>query len=458
MEVRELRAKVTALHEEAKTIKDVATEDKRELSQDETKRIDALLDVAEMLNKQITGKLIIEMTPDRLAQFKAAGMQIPKGITTPARYVPPQHVVGGGSAQQSWGVANHQEDLLARDSGGFESFGSYLTCVAAAFTKGRYDDRLAQFDTSNGQISAAQSSDSGSEGGFLVPDLFRAELEISSRRRVPWLDLIETIQVEGNNLVIPVLGNADESAGKTAAVSLSRTQEGDTITTDTYTLKSLSLRLSTAASLIEVPNVLLDASAISMDRVVGDIFAQQIALTRARDFLTGSGAGEPKGVLTGSDLTTVSTSTGSADLQYEDVCAMRERLEPGGGDTAVWLAHPSTYSKIAVFEVSGNPVWNANTTASGGFETLLGLPLFFTDGAKVSVGTVGDIVLANLNQYRYIQDRQGPVIDVSTHLRFDKNTTIFRLRLNDDGAPWRNSQYTDLASFNLSNNVALATR
>ena len=75
-----------------------------------------------------------------------------------------------------------------------------------------------------------------------------------------------------------------------------------------------------------------------------------------------------------------------------------------------------------------------------------------------TVGTVGDIVLADLSQYLMI-DKENIESAVSIHVRFIYDESTFRFVYRVDGAPWWNSALTPFKGTNTQSPfVALATR
>jgi HK97 family phage major capsid protein len=73
----------------------------------------------------------------------------------------------------------------------------------------------------------------------------------------------------------------------------------------------------------------------------------------------------------------------------------------------------------------------ANGAPSG---TLLGRPIVVTEACP-TVGTTGDIILADLSKYLAVV-KGALKSDVSIHLWFDQNTTAFRFVLRMNGQPW----------------------
>jgi HK97 family phage major capsid protein len=98
-----------------------------------------------------------------------------------------------------------------------------------------------------------------------------------------------------------------------------------------------------------------------------------------------------------------------------------------------------------------------NGLAGAPLGTLLGKPINIIEQCE-TVGTVGDIMLANLGEYVMI-DKGGLKSDVSMHVRFLNDEQTFRWTYRVDGQPAWNSALTPYKGSNtLSPFVTLAAR
>jgi HK97 family phage major capsid protein len=89
---------------------------------------------------------------------------------------------------------------------------------------------------------------------------------------------------------------------------------------------------------------------------------------------------------------------------------------------------------------------------------LLGRPIVVTE-ACATLGTVGDVILADLSKYLTVVKAGGVRSDTSIHLFFDQNTTAFRFVLRIAGQPWLSAPIARKNGANtLSHFVTVATR
>lgn len=164
-------------------------------------------------------------------------------------------------------------------------------------------------------------------------------------------------------------------------------------------------------------------------------------------FLTGSGAGQPLGILNAGASVLVTRNTGST-IKYDDFAGMEAKFM---GQDGVWIASMAAKATLllmagpAATNYAGAYLWgNAASSIPAQF---LGRPIFFTDKLP-AVGTKGDLMLADFKYY-LIGDRQATTVDTSVDQQFKFNQTAFRVVHRVDGQPWLSSPivYQDNASY-----------
>jgi HK97 family phage major capsid protein len=126
-------------------------------------------------------------------------------------------------------------------------------------------------------------------------------------------------------------------------------------------------------------------------------------------------------------------------------------------EQSVWIMSRSAYSAIQGLESTlGERLFvGPNGLAPSPFGTLKGLPILVSDHCK-AVGTVGDILLANLNAYRMVR-KAGLEVAESEHVAFADCETAFRFILRAGGAPVGQKLTADDSS-EIADFVELATR
>lgn len=400
------------------------------------------------------------------------------GEEMPARMVPHRQP-GEGAADERLGGDRRKADLEADyerrgwrrrrpvreadldnlDDGGFRDGADFLRAIRDT-KAGKYDKRLEPWDLRNSE-RRAQSVGTGEDGGYLAPPAFNANVSMRRDLLAPHLAMrteFDFRRGEGGSTSWPVLKDGDKSTGEIGAFALARYGEGNTLDDDTIKFQNRLFRAKKAARLATMPNELLYDSAVDMAGMVAKVIARAVAFMQAYDTINGVGSNEPLGWANGKDKYEVSTSTGAGNLLVSDLSGMVSRLENGGGEATAWIMHQSVFPALASLRFSTTageaPIFMPNA-AGAGPRTLYGFPIFFSDACK-TLNTAGDIWLANLDEYVY--GSTDVVIDVSTDVDFKTDSTVFRVRLRDDGMPMRSGTLTDRQSYESSNFVSLATR
>jgi HK97 family phage major capsid protein len=185
-----------------------------------------------------------------------------------------------------------------------------------------------------------------------------------------------------------------------------------------------------------------------------------------RVILKGTGAGQPQGILNAPSLVSITAETGqsASTILWENVIKMYSRcLNPS---KAIWIANPNTLPQLASMSLAvgtgGQSVFMPAGGASGKpYNTLFGLPIMFSHHAK-SLGTVGDITLAQMDQYLLgmLSGGEGMRFDTSIHVKFENDQKAFRWAFYVAGQSWMPSALTppEATSDTLSPFVAIATR
>jgi HK97 family phage major capsid protein len=155
--------------------------------------------------------------------------------------------------------------------------------------------------------------------------------------------------------------------------------------------------------------------------------------------LSGTGVGQPLGILNSSSLITVPKETGqvSGTVVRENVNKMWKRLPAPSRYEAVWLANEDMDEQLEA--LNGNPGTYVNPStyipagANGNvFPLLKGRPVLTIEQCP-AVGTVGDLVLADLSKYVILDGGMNSAI--SLHVRFDSDQALLRFTMRVDGRP-----------------------
>lgn len=313
-------------------------------------------------------------------------------------------------------------------------------------------------------LKNAMSSNSPSDGGFLVPEVMRAELLRVALETAIVRPRARVVPMESARVAWPALDGTSNASSVFGGIVAYWTEETAALVQSSPTFAKIVLDAKKLTAYTEVPNELIDDSLISFNAFISQVFPEAIAWYEDNAFLTGTGVGEPLGVLNAGNnaLISVAKETGqSADtIVWENIVKMYSRMLPGALGRAVWVAHIDTFPELATMALSvgtgGSAVW-LNNGVAGPPMSILGRPVIFTEKAQ-TVGDAGDINFVDFGHY-LVGDRQAMTAMSSPHYKFGNDVTAFRFIQRVDGRPWLQSAITPKNGSNtLSPFVSLAAR
>jgi HK97 family phage major capsid protein len=326
-----------------------------------------------------------------------------------------------------------------------KSFGDWLLAVArkdTAYLERHYGSSLVSW----GQ-KAALGESSGAAGGYTVPPDFyeniatiAAEEAIfrkygaweqpmaSATFNMPTLD-ITTAQAAGNS---PFFGG----------VKATWTAEAQTRTETEPGFKMMELKAWELSGYSVSSNVLLQDSAVGLDKLLMMLFGKAVAWYEDYAFLQGNGVGKPTGILNASATLSVNRAAGG-QVQFVDVAKMWGSLMPASWGRCVWTFTPTCVQQLLQLKDGANRAIFISVD-QGIVKTpnwaILGRPAIPTEKMP-ALGTRGDLALFDPSLY-VIGDRLGLEIAASEHVNFLANQMTWRFVKRLDGRPWLDNPIT----------------
>jgi HK97 family phage major capsid protein len=458
-EIEKLRARLTELHEISKGIQAKADAEKRDLTVDENKELDAVMVEFDQVEADIRRRERIQAQEQRLAtpQPRAAAAHNPI-----AGNVPPslQHQPGDNGLRNT-----NLRTLEERQRWGFQNMGDFCRAVrGAVINPSSMDQRLIQ----NAALSTMGSEGVAADGGFAVPPEWRSEIAELVAGEESLLGRTDQQRVTGNQITFPV----DETTAwqTTGGIQAYWDAEAATMTQSKPQLKGLDLKLHRLTALVPVTEELLEDAAAMAGYVVRKA-GEKLAFKVTDAIINGTGAGQPLGIMNAPCKVAVAAegSQTAATVHGRNIVKMIARMPAGSYNRSVWLMNQDVLPQILTLGVE---VTKADGTVAGGgalylppnglattpaYGLLMGRPIVITE-ACATLGTTGDLILADLSMY--LTAVKGAVrSDVSMHLWFDQNTTAFRFVVRMNGQPWLSAPIARKSGSNtLSHFIALATR
>jgi HK97 family phage major capsid protein len=308
--------------------------------------------------------------------------------------------------------------------------------------------------------ASGMNETSPADGGFLVqPDMSSRLIEpLFAAGGDAILSRLNTTNVSGNGLNFKAISETTKSSSSWGGIVMYWLGEAAEKTASAPKLRDVTLKLKKIAGLMYLTDELLEDAPALSSRIERGF---QIALKNAliKTIISGTGAGQPLGLLNSSAKISITGSGGAATVVTDDILAMRERLTPGA-ISPVWLYNPTVYKQLFQLQVglgTAGALVSGQTIQSAGMQSMLGIPLVECPWCSV-LGTEGDLILTDLGQYEFIQ-KGGPQVAYSIHVKFIYDETAMRIVYRCDGMPSQVSATTlEDGTTTASPIVTLATR
>ena len=382
------------------------------------------------------------------------------------RTMTPASNVSGDTPAEASARLPAQPKAGDEDKTKFASFGEQLVSVArAGMNKGVahqiIDPRLVYFA---GGAGANESTPS--EGGFLVQQDFSLAFlqlmhemgELLSRvRRIP-------ISANSNGIILPAIDETSRANGsRMGGVQAYWADEGDAVTASKPKFRNMDMRLKKLLAVGYATDELL-ADAPALEAVMQTAFVEELTFKSEDAIISGTGAGQPLGILNSGAVVTVTPASGQAasSLTTQNILDMWSRLPLRSRKNAVWVINQEVEQQLYQLVLgSGTAVLllyrPPGATAGQQYGELLGRPVIPIEYAS-ALGTAGDIILFDPQQYVMI-DKNGLQQASSMHVRFLTDEMTFRFTFRVDGQPvWRTTLTPFKGNNTLSPYVVLGLR
>lgn len=342
------------------------------------------------------------------------------------------------------------DDQITQDpQGGFKTFSQFCQHVARADkSRGKnISAELGRWEKAASTSGLVEGEDQ--YGGYLIPPEFRNQLMQAIEEMNEIMPRCTPVPMASTMVKIPYLNAFDESGGLVyGGIKWYWIDELAQKTETRPKFGNITLELKEIAGLAYASDQVLEDSPISLENILRNGFRDGLNFAMNNVLLRGTGAGQPLGVLNAPCLVTVSKETGqsSTTILFENIVKMYSRIFDM--KNAVWVINPNCMPQLASMALNvgtgGVPVWMpANGISGRPYDTLMGKPIIWSKHCS-TLGTVGDIILADWSQYLVGQKAGGSGVkyDTSIHLKFDYDQTCFRFVYRIDGQPWWPTYYT----------------
>ena len=287
----------------------------------------------------------------------------------------------------------------------------------------------------------------GSEGGFLLQSETSMDLMTNSfnngevtrrcsKRTITGSDSLEIIGIDETS-------RADGSRG--GGIRVYTDAELDQYTSSNTKLAKIKVEPERLTGLCFVTDKLLK-NAVFLGQELNQLFREEFQFKVQDIIFNGNGAGMGLGITVADCLVAIAAESGqlAGTIVTENILKMFARWLPlGMNDSLAWFANRNTFVQLftLTYDIgTGGELARLfiPPTMPGGNGSMLGLPVVFIEQAQ-SLGTKGDIVLADMSQY--VAADYGNIDEASSvHLKFDYGQTTFRFTYYFDGQPrWKSA-------------------
>jgi HK97 family phage major capsid protein len=443
MEAADLRVERAQVFKQAREILDKAENEKRDLNGEEQGKYDGLIASADGLKKRI----------DRLEALSAEERAL---AVVPVPQTQPARPGAGAAADEHAGIPTNEERAMAM-AAWFKAATSGAVRItdeeraAAAKCSINLADRNATFtflakraprhtremtaleearsesfakqyesraltQTVGPQCfveSRAQATSPTSAGGFLIAAeapraIEEAMLEFGGMRQVS--NVIRT----DTGAQIPIPTNDDTAQKGVILAENTAVAEQDLVfgqlTLDAYKYSSKMIRVSVE---------LMQDSAINLAEFIGRKLAERLARIHNQHFTTGTGTGQPMGVVTASTLGKTGATGQTTTVIYDDLVDLVHAVDPAYRANGRFMFNDASMAKIRKIKDANNLPLFTPGFAYRAPDTILGYPITVNQDMAVMGTSAKSILFGDFNKY-WIRD-----VREITLLRLDERYADF---------------------------------
>lgn len=237
-------------------------------------------------------------------------------------------------------------------------------------------------DISALRVTNAQSEGGSAAGGYLVPNTFRQKLVEVRKAFGGFMAATEQLSTDsGAPLEYPVnddTANVGDITAESAAIASGNDLSFSTVTLGAYKYTStgggsnLPLRVSVE---------LLQDAAFDVEGLISRKLGMRIARKQAVHAVTGTGVGQPLGILASSLTQDVDQNTADT-FKYVDFVSLQDALDDEYDPNAQWLMKKNSFSLIRqILDTAGRPILQDSTQGIAGRpeRLLLGKPVIIDE-------------------------------------------------------------------------------
>jgi len=220
--------------------------------------------------------------------------------------------------------------------------------------------------------------------------------------------------------------------------------EGGTKTPTKPTFRQVELKLKKVAALCYATDEQL-ADTVALESWLTRTVPKVLIWMTEEAIINGNGVAKPLGIMNSPCLVT-QLRVDASEVDATDLAKMWSRRWKGAGADYVWLINSDVIPQLVNLVLGNFPLYIPGGVHGAPEPAIFGRPVIESEYCQ-TLGTSGDIILANFSEYQTI-DKGGIQAASSIHVQFLTDETAFRFIYRIDGEPLWNSALTPLHGSN----------
>ncbi len=429
--IDEMRARQTELIEASEALVAAADEAGRDLSEEEMTKIEVNKAEVERIARQIAAR--------EAATVAGAGR------ATAAETTAATGADRARSGAAPGGRTVHAAPRLDQRTLGYRSLGEFAM-VSRAAAMGDEGARNRISDGAKFLATIGMNEGVGEDGGNMVPPEYRDGIMKIVEGEDSLLSFCDNSTSSRNS----VAQNVDKTAPwGTSGIQAYWEGEGQAAAASKAKTDLSTLRLNKLFARVDVTDELLE-DAPQLDSHLRVKAPEVMTSVINLAIVQGNGVGKPLGIMNSPALVTVAkeTSQPADTIHHRNLVKMMGTIYSPSWPRSRWLMHQDVWSQLPLISFrdigsypsvatgSAVPAYMPPSGIAGApFGTLFGRPIHVLE-AMETIGDLGDIILADMTQYRAVTKSGGMRVDTSIHLKFDTDEMVYRFIFRLAGAPW----------------------
>lgn len=260
------------------------------------------------------------------------------------------------------------------------------------------------------KIQANQSTVTGPAGGFTVPPSFLEEVEIAMRAWGYVQGVARVIRSPiGSNMPVPTL-NDTTNKGRIIA-------ENQPLTNTPLVMGSVDLPVFMYSSDSILMSFQMLQDSILAQGELTRLLGERLGRITNEHFTTGTGTGQPRGIVTGATLGRAGATGNVTTISYAEMVQTQESLDQAYHANAAWMFHQSTRRVLKLLvDTTGRPIWQPGVSAGLGNaepDTILGHRYVINNDMPVMAANARSVLFGDMQKYyvRIVADMQMRRLD-----------------------------------------------